>query len=1136
MSLKLAFLSLIAVLPLNVFAQTNKIPAKPHSVTAKEKASTLLKGHTPAERLLMPYLNARVTTSSSEKPSQQASIRPASAPGANQPNFGGYLTAPFYPGRLESSCIADPFNCGVTVNLTADFNQDGKPDIAVIQSDGTLNILLNDGSGGLSTPVSYLNPTYSSSFIQQGFAVDINNDGYADILEFDSGNNVIITFLNLKNGTFDAGQRLNLDSTYGYVSSIALGDVNNDKSLDVVAVTASNASPSGTTIVVQTYLGTGSGSFTIPGSALTKTVAVPGQVQIPPSTGVTLGDLNKDGKLDIAVDIEEQTARTAGSVVAMVALGDGDGTFGQLNVNNPVIVPVSAPPGFPFLIFDNSGVQITDLNNDSNNDLVIDAGQTLYVALGNGSGGFTSIVQTPNIGESNQILYSDVTGDGIPDLIQENGLIDIWIGKGDGTFSLPINGNTYIEDGGGYQSLALADFNGDGNPDIAQLGGDYKQVSIFLGNGSGAFQGAPALSSSTDPASAPAGLLMEDAEDILGNGFTDPIFIDVNGAAPYIASAISNGKGGFTYTTALASSAVPNLAYIQPVSADFDGDGKQDLLIAGSDNSLSVSLSKGDGTFLAPIALALPSLDCEVNYAATGDVNGDGHVDIVVAYPGDAACGGTGGNASGYFVALGNGDGTFATPKFTASGNELYSATLADMNGDGNLDLILDDSPFDGSGSFAVNLLSGNGDGTFSPGTTVYPNFLVSQVSAGDYNQDGKPDLILFTEGEATDTNALDTAGIVLLPGKGDGTFGSSEEIATGNFFLSGALTDVNNDGIPDLVAALYHTPGQPNTYYGLSTILGTGNGGFAAPVNALESLDSILPFPGNFLADNATDFVVSTDYGPALFLGQGGTTFSIAASATSIPFGQAETVTATLSPTLSGRPAPTGSVSFYDGATLLGSVSISSAAAVYTASALAVGSHSITAVYSGDSNFNTNTSAATNLTVSALAPAFDLTATPGNVNVTIGQQSVATLTLASNATFSGSISLACSGLPANASCAINPGQVTLSGASSAQATVIIGTTNSAANGESPLSPFFKFTGGISLAGLFCCFTRRFRRGALWMLATLLLVFTMTGLSGCGGGSSVKSAAKGSYTVTITATPSGSTAASQTATVAVTLQ
>ena len=1136
MYFKLAVLSLIAVLPLGAVSQMrpDPVPAR----TLATKASTPAdKSRTPSQRLLMPYLKARIAAADTRNSIRSTSVQQSSSAGAILPNFGGFLTAPFYPGRLESSCIVDKFNCGVTVNLTADFNQDGKPDIAVVQSDGTLNILLNNGSGGLSAPVSYLNPNYSSSYIGQGFAADINNDGYADVVAFDSSNNALIIFLNQKNGTFGAAQTLALSTAYGYVSSMALGDVNGDGSPDIVTISYNLNGQNSSTIAIQTYLGTGTGTFESPTSALTQTATIAAQVQIPTNGGITLGDLNKDGHLDIAADLEEQTSQDAGVIVATFALGNGDGAFAPINVHNPVSVPVTPPPGLPFLIFNTAGVQITDLNKDSDNDLAIDSAGELYVALGNGSGGFGAATVNSNIGGSNQIIYADVNGDGIPDLVQENGTLNIWIGKGDGTFSIPVNGNRYIDDSGGSQTMVLADFTGDGNTDIAQLGGDYKQVSIFAGNGKGAYQGALALVSTTDPSPYPLGLDLEAAGDIVGNGFTDPLFVDDTEAAAYIVSALSDGKGGFTYKTALGSSAVSNLAYIQPITADFNGDGKQDMLIAGIKGTLSVALSNGDGTFQNSVPLALPALDCEVNYAAVGDLNGDGNIDIVVAYPGDAACGGTGSEPSGYFVALGKGNGTFTTPVFTAAGNELYSVALADFNLDGNLDLVLNDEPFDGSGSFGISLLSGNGDGTFATGTTVYPNFMVSQVIAADYNQDGKPDLILLTEGESSDTNPLDTAGIILVPGNGDGTFGSSDEIGTNNFFLNGSLTDVNNDGIPDLVVALYRTPAQPNTYYGLSTLLGLGQGAFSAPVNSLESLASSLPLPGNFLGDNAADFIVSTGYGTALFLGQGGTTLSLSISGASIPFGQPETLTATLSPTLSGHPTPTGTVSFYDGTSLLGTISVTNSSAVYTATALTVGSHSITAVYSGDANFNPNTSSAASITVSALAPAFTVSSTPGSVNVTVGQQGLATLTLTANAAFSGSIAFTCSGLPANASCTVNPSQVTLAGSSSTQATVVIGTTaSSAASSRSPLSPFSKFAGGASLAGLFFCFSRRrFRRAAPWMFAILLVVIVSTALTGCGSGSSVKTAAKGSYTATITATPSGS-ATAQTATISVTLQ
>jgi hypothetical protein len=1140
MSLKLAVLSLIVLLPIGAVSQTKPATGRSHPKAATAPKPPA-KARTPVDRLMKPYLNKLIASSGAKSKPVVAPRDSESTSGV--PNFGGYVTAPFYPARLEPSCVTDPYNCGVAVELTADFNKDGKPDIAVVQNDGILNVLLNNGSGALAAPVSYLNPNYSSSYIQQGFVADVNNDGYADIVEFDSNNNVLIVFLNQKNGTFGTPQTVALSSDYGSIGSIALGDVNGDGVLDVVTIATNVISQTTTSVTVQSYLGTGNGDFTTPGAALTQSVTFPGQDQIPAATGISLGDLNGDGKLDLAADIEEQTSQGAGVVVATVGLGKGDGSFSAINVTNPISVPVQAPPGFPFLIFGTSGVQILDLNNDKKNDLAIDGNGILTVALGDGTGGFSSTVQTANFGQPDQNVYYEVNGDGIPDIVQDNGgMLNVWIGKGDGTFSLPVTGNTYIEDSGGLQSITLADFNGDGNADIAQLGLDYKQVSLFAGNGKGAFVGAPALSSTTDSFSAPDELDLQAGGDIVGNGLTDALFMDQTGTAPYVVAGLSDGKGGFTYTTAVSATADPTLVFLQPVSADFNGDGKQDLLIvdgAGA-NGLSVALSNGDGTFKNPVSLAMPSLDCELNYAATGDLNGDGHTDIVATYAGDAACGGTDGTASGYFVALGKGDGTFSTPVFTASGNELYSATIADMNMDGNPDMILVDDPFDGSGSFGVSLLPGNGDGTFATGTTVLADQIVSQVVAGDFNQDGKSDLIFFSEGTTSvaGSGSEETASIVLMPGNGDGTFGDSSQLATGNFFLNGTLLDVNSDGIPDIVAALYLTTGQPNTYYGLSTLLGTGNGSFAAPVNSLESLESSLPIAGNFLSNNAPGFVVSTAAGTALYLGQGGSAISLSSSAPSIAFGQTETLTVTVTPTLSGRPAPTGTVAFYDGTTLLGSVPVAGSTAAYAASALAVGSHSITAVYSGDSNFNPNSSAATSVAVTALAPAFSLTANPATLNVTLGQQGVVTVTLAANATFAGSIGLTCSGLPANASCTVNPTQVVLSSGATSVASVLIGTTTSAANHPLALSPLSKFAGGVSLAGLFGCLVlRRFRRGIFSGLALLMFVFAVAGLSGCGNnGNGVNPATKGTYTVTITATPTGSSATSQMATLSVTLQ
>ena len=103
----------------------------------------------------------------------------ANAGSVSGPNFGGYVGAPAYPARAANSAQYDPENNGVNVVVAADFDKDGHPDLAVIQSDGTLNILTNTGSGAMSAPTGYLNPSpnVEGTFVSQALVADLNGDG-----------------------------------------------------------------------------------------------------------------------------------------------------------------------------------------------------------------------------------------------------------------------------------------------------------------------------------------------------------------------------------------------------------------------------------------------------------------------------------------------------------------------------------------------------------------------------------------------------------------------------------------------------------------------------------------------------------------------------------------------------------------------------------------------------------------------------------------------------------------------------------------------------------------------------------------------------------------------------------------------
>ncbi|MBB5062268.1 FG-GAP-like repeat-containing protein [Granulicella mallensis] len=1123
---------------LSGFAMAQK-QARPVRTQTPPLPAALQRFQTPAQQVMVPFLKAHPLQAAKTNGQLQAQD---TTNYVTSPNFGGYVNAPTFDGRTTASLATGVFDNGVTVELTADFNKDGKPDIAVLQQDGTLNILLGNGGGSLAAPVSYYNPNYQTSSVNNAYAIDMNNDGAIDIVAFDYNNNAMITWLNTGNGTFSGAVATTLDATNGYPNDVLVQDVNGDGIPDLIFTVSQFVSQTSANIYLEVMSGSSklNGTFDLPTKAQVQMFSVPASVQLPYDDGIALGDINGDGKLDIAVAIDEQTSQTTGQYVVTTALGNGDGTFGGLGTTIPISVPVSAGSGFG-VPFNSTGVQFVDLNNDKKLDVVSDINGTLMAGLGQGNGSFNTAVSSGfyQIVGVTQMAFADLNGDGNPDLIAGGGTLGIYLGNGDGTFAAPTTAAQYVVDPTTDQGIVLADFNGDGIPDIAQLGSDYKQVALFFGNGKGQFGGAPLITTASDPEGIDWNL--ETTGKYTASGYSDAVFLHAIPTGVEMLTGVNDGKGNFTFVQSLAGGVPADLQYIQPIHADLNGDGNEDLVFTGAAGDVTVALSKGDGTFAAPVSVNLPStLACPVYYAAAGDVNGDGKTDLVIPYGGDVACGSANGAPSGFYVLLGKGDGTFATPAFTQAGTELYSATLADINGDGQLDLVLDDAPFATGSGFSILLASGNGDGTFGSPSTILTNYLVSNVAAGDINGDGKADLVLSAE--EVEGSTIATGGILTLTGNGDGTFNTPSLIATGNFFWGLQLADMNTDGNPDIVATLYSTNGQPKDYYGMVTLLGLGNGQFSGPVNQLESLDGTLPQVGNFYNDNALDVMTESGYGPALFVGQGASTLGLAVSASSAAFGSTETLTATVAAGMSNRPVPTGSVSFYDGSTKLGKADVTNGTAVFTTASFAVGAHSLKAIYAGDANFNPAISSTTAVTITVLTPAFSLTNTSATLSLGSGANGVVTLNLAANASFAGAVNLTCSGAPANASCTVNPGSVTLAAGQSSTATLVIGTTTASADVNHSATSWGTTGATASLAVLCCIFFGRRRRVRILAVLGLGVVLSLgTLLTGCNGGGGSGSTAPPTtvpmnFTVTVTATPaSGSTASPQTTTVGVTV-
>lgn len=1114
-------------------------PVRVTSPQAKPASTTNLatRFKTPAEQLMIPYLKAHHAKLSGS--ATVSSARPMDATSyATTPNFGGYVNAPIFPARNTASLAAGIFDTGVTVELGGDFNKDGKPDVAVLQEDGTLNILLGDGAGKLGAPVSYLNPYQQTTNVFTANVADVNGDGAPDIVAFDYANDTVITWLNLGSGTFNAAITTPLDQTNGFAAQTFLADVNGDGKADLIYTTTVSQSNTSTTIALEVQLGAGDGTFGTAADAKVQQLTIPASVNLQQQSGFTLADLNGDGKLDIALALPEDFGQN-GTYVVTTALGNGDGTFGTLGTTTPISAAVAGINlgRFTIVPFTTAGIYIADVNGDGNADVVSDINGVLEVALSTGSNTFSAAVTSDEsaIDDVASGAILDVNGDGKPDWVVAGGTLGIYLGKGDGTFALATGGQLII-DPVGSGSLVVGDFNGDSKQDVAQLGSDYKQVSLFFGTGT-TLRGAPSVTANGDPQGIATTLVA--SGKYTASGYSDPLFLYSNlaGTVSNVFTGVSDGKGNFTSVAALSGGLPADLEYVQPIHADYNGDGLEDLTYANTTGEIFVALAKGDGTFGTPTAIGIGTQVCPSYYGAAGDLNGDGKVDLVIPYGGDIACGYLSGGVAGYWVALGNGDGTFAKPKFTAFGTELYSVALADMNGDGKLDLLVNDVPFFNGSGYQVTLSPGNGDGTFGTQSVVESSYIATSMATGDINGDGKPDLILSTEEVAgSDTT---TAGIVAYPGNGDGTFNLPQQILTGDEFLDLQVADMNNDGNADIVAALFSTVGQPVDYYGMVTLLGYGNGQFSAPFNQLESLGSDTAQVGNFANGGAMDVMTQTGYGPALFAGQGGSTIALTTSSTSPSFGSSVTLTATITAVLTGRPTATGTVSFYDGTTLLGTGTLAAGVATYSTSSLAVGAHAVKAVYLGDGSYNPATSTTSAVTVATLAPAFTLTSGSTSVSVTQGAQGLVTLNLAANASFSGAVALSCTGAPANATCAVNPGSVTLTAGSTGTATLVIGTTGTKAALDMPNRnnsiEEAAISFGAAAAGLL--FFRRRKFGKLAALTMgLLMMAGMMAMTGCsGGGSSVPSSGATSFTVQVTATPSGGSGWAQTTSISVTV-
>ncbi len=957
--------------------------------------------------------------------------------------------------------VAPEYTTGTATNpqaaATGDFNGDGNLDIAVANSNtNTVSILLGKGDGTFGAHMDY-----ATGGKPLGIVVGDFGNGHLDLAVTNSTSNTVSILLGNGDGTFQGKTDY---ATGNGPQGIALGQfVAGSSSVNYLAVT--NATDG----TVGILLATGNGAFSpVTASTTYRTGFNP--------TSVAIGDINGDGVPDLVV-ANNNNNNVVSVLLGNVTGGVGNGTFGtQVQYPtgaNPVSVALAHLTGgsttpLDIVVANQQGnsvsillningtgtfaahvdyataafptaLTVADFNGDGNIDVAVSAGNgnTVSVLWGHGDG---TMLGQVNAG-TGDIPYGVVAGD-----FNNDGTIDLaTANSGDNSVTVILsNGKSEsfqaradYPAGATPFSIVKADFNGDGVLDLAVTNtGTASAISVLLGNGNGTFQGPNHFSTETvaNTPTDPYGLAVG---NFTGNNIPDLALTNYGTGTVGIMLGVENngvGTGTFQSDTTFTVGSEPSAVAV----GDVNGDGIEDLVVANyhSDN-VSVLLGNGDGTFKSAVNYAVGNGPIAVAlYALTSNKIQD----IVVVNETDSSAS----------ILLGNGDGTFQAQMAypTGPGGNPLGVAVQDFNGDGVPDLAVADFL-----TQQVSILLGNGDGTFqSPKTYGTGNANPSSIVVADFNGDGKWDLALTSTPSGLSPGNL----VILLLGNGDGTFQTPSLYGVGSLAYSAVVGDFNGDGALDLAVAngkagsvsvllnqsgtgitvgssdLSAPYGQPVTLQA-TVAASVQNGNAPTGTVTIKNGNAVVGTPGNLvggvysvttatlpLGQNNLSIAYSGDANYQAHtiaftqnIKQAGTTTVLVSSATSAVQNQAVTLTATISPNTSG--IPTGTVTFLDGTTVIGSglaVNGSDVASM-SISTLAVGTHSITANYSGDTNYTASSAAVGLVITSPVAADFGLAASPSSLTVAPGASGTSTVTISPTGGLNPStVALSCSVAP----------------------------------------------------------------------------------------------------------------------------
>ncbi len=774
----------------------------------------------------------------------------------------GSITSSSFAPKVDFTTGSNPYSVS-----KGDFDGDGKTDLVVANyGSNTISVFRNTGSGGIISFAAKVDFTAGAGTQPNSVSTgDFDGDGKLDLAVANNASNTVSVFRNTGSiGTISFAAKVDF-TTGTYPQSISVGDLDGDGKLDLAVVNETssyvsvfrNTGSSGTisfatkvdfTTGTQTYSVStgdldGDGKLDIAvanvnsnnvsvlrNTGSSGTISFAAKVDFStggnPPFGFSIGDLDGDGKLDLAVVVvvanyynavsvlrntgssgtisfASQVDFTTGTYPRSVSIGDldGDGKLDLAVANSgsntvsvfrnlegicpPTITSFTPTSGSVGTTVNITG---TNFNTTPANNIVLFGATKATVSTGSA----TSLTVTVPIGASYQPISVTNIANGLTVYSSQPFITTFACGGtiNSSSFATKVDYPTGVNP----YSVSTGDFDGDGKLDLAVANNSFNNVSVFRNTGSSgtiSFAAKVDFSTGTQPISVSTG-------DFDGDGKTD---FAVANYSSYTVSVFRNtgSSGTISFATKVD---YPTGAYPYSVSTDdFDGDGKTDLAVGITSGYVSVFRNTGSsGTISFATKVDFTSGGSyALSNISKGDLDGDGKTDLAVTNYGS--------NSVSVLRNTGRrGIISFATNVGFATGSNPRSVSIGDLDGDGKLDLAVTNygsnyvSVFRNTGSSGTISFAAKVD--FSTGTQP------SSVSTGDLDGDGKLDLAVANNGSNSVSVFKNTgsSGTISFATKVDFSTGTPLSVSTGDLDGDGKLDLAVTDGGYSKVSVLRNT------------------------------------------------------------------------------------------------------------------------------------------------------------------------------------------------------------------------------------------------------------------------------------------------------------------------------------------